>query len=72
MHHACRPARIEVWRTNDASAIGGKDGDDFTEEVGVQLTDLKLVLFDEGDNEIELPVRCACILLQVLSSVSAQ
>ena len=65
MHHACRPARIEVWRTNDAGAIGN----DFTEEVGVQLTDLKLVLFDESDNEIELPVRCACILLQVHSCV---
>lgn len=54
-----RPSRIEVWRSNDddcAGAIGGADGlEDFTEEVGVEMTDLKLVLFDESDNVLKLP-----------------
>ena len=54
-----RPSRIEVWRSNDddcAGAIGGADGlEDFTEEVGVEMTDLKIVLFDESDKEIKLP-----------------
>lgn len=68
--HARRPSRIEVWRANAAGAIGGEDGDDFTEEVEVQLTDLKLVLFDEGGNEIELPVHCTYILR--LSSCALQ
>eukprot|EP01043_Picozoa_sp_COSAG02_P018751 COSAG02_NODE_884_length_16193_cov_20.464086_5_plen_76_part_00 len=53
-----RPSKIEVWHNNDTGAIGGEDGGDFTEEVGVKLTDLTLVLFAESGDKIELPVRC--------------
>ena len=58
-----RPSRIEVRRAGASTAIAGEDGqDEYLEEVGIEITDLTVMLFDESGKEHELPVRLFWVL----------
>ena len=57
-----RPSKIEVWRTADEGAID----QNYPEEVGIEMEDLVLKLFDESGKELQLPVRCSRLIAYML------